>query len=586
MDVLLRRHLRRLWLDYQWHVAVGLWLITLCLGYVGFAQHFAGRGEARSPLDLLYLTLQLFPLQSGAISPPVAWELQMARFLAPIVATYTALCALAQVFYHQLQVLGLRFVRGHVVICGLGRKGWLLTRGFLFRGERVVVLETDEANDYIELCREQGATVLVGSATDTELLRKAAVHKARYVISLCGDDSINAEVAVRARSLIREYAGQALTCAVHIVDPQLYHLLRERELTLEGGKPFRLEFLNIFDLGAQLLLKEYPAFEPVTAARGQSPHVVVIGLGRMGESLVIHLAREWWRRRCAEGARLRISIVDRAAQAKVASLCLRYPRLEQACDLMPHQVEIRSPEFERAAFLCNVDRECDVSSIYVCLDNDSLGLMAGLTLLQRLRGRKVPIVVRLAQEGGLATLLCGGASHFENLRAFGLLDRTCCPDLVLGGTHEMLARAIHEEYLRRQSGAGDTRQTNPALVPWDQLPEALKESNRHQADHIGVKLRAVGYGIGPLTDWEAEEFEFTAEEVELMAQMEHQRFLQERSLSGWTYTAGEKDLESKRSPVFVPWDELPEAEKEKDRNVVRALPRFLAQAGLQVYRLS
>nr|MBC7244260.1 NAD-binding protein [Chloroflexota bacterium] len=573
------------WYEHQWFVALGLWLVTLCLGYVGFIKHFADLGQVRSSLDLLYLTLQLFPLQSGAVSPPISWELQVARLLAPAIAAYTVWQALASLFYQQLQSLRLRFMHDHVVICGLGRMGLLLTRGFLQQGEHVVVIEQDEGNDFIALCREEDAIVVLGNARERELLRWAGVPKAKYVLSVCGDDSTNAEVAVRVQELATQRQGRPVECFVHIVDPRLYHLLREQEIA--PFPSYRLELFNIFDRGARLLLQEHPPFTNMDGLLMHQPHVLVVGLGRMGESLVVHMARDWWSKYAPSNGPLRMSIVDWEAKRKAELLYLRYPKLRNACELVALQMDIRWPEFEQAPFLFDSEGRCDVTAIYVCLDNDSLGLRAGLALLQCIRGRRIPIVVRMAHESGLAMLLRGSqGDDCDKLHAFGLLDRTCSPELILGGTHEILARAIHESYVRHQQELGEIPETNPSLVPWEELPEELRESNRCQAEHIMVKLKAVGYGIAPLTDWDAERFQFTAEEVERMAQMEHQRFVEERLRAGWTYALGPKNMKRKTSPILVPWEELPEYEKEKDRNMVCELPRVLARAGLQVYRLN
>jgi hypothetical protein len=62
------------------------------------------------------------------------------------------------------------------------------------------------------------------------------------------------------------------------------------------------------------------------------------------------------------------------------------------------------------------------------------------------------------------------------------------PGLLLGTTTEILARAIHEEYVRDQMQKGESRATDRSLVPWKHLAENLKESNRSQAEHIGSKL--------------------------------------------------------------------------------------------------
>jgi hypothetical protein len=123
------------------------------------------------------------------------------------------------------------------------------------------------------------------------------------------------------------------------------------------------------------------------------------------------------------------------------------------------------------------------------------------------------------------------------------------------------------------------------MVPWDKLQETLKESNRDQAKHIGVKLIAVGCGIVPLTDWDAESFQFTPEHVELLAEMEHERWMEERRREGWTCTPGPKDIEKKTSPYMVPWDKLPDNVREWDRVFIRGLPGFLARAGFQIVRL-
>jgi hypothetical protein len=152
------------------------------------------------------------------------------------------------------------------------------------------------------------------------------------------------------------------------------------------------------------------------------------------------------------------------------------------------------------------------------------------------------------------------------------------------GTHEILAQAIHEEYLKDQFEKGETLGSNSSLVPWDELPETLKDSNRRQADFLGVKLKEVGCYIVPMTDWNAEPIEFFPEEIELMAKMEHDHWVEERLKDGWKFAPGPKDIKKKKSSFLVPWEELPEEEKEKDRNPVRNIPEFLVKARFQIYR--
>jgi len=228
------------------------------------------------------------------------------------------------------------------------------------------------------------------------------------------------------------------------------------------------------------------------------------------------------------------------------------------------------------------------SVVYVCVDDDALGLYAAQALLPKVRERNVPIVVRMRQHAGLATLLgekAGAGGGTGGLRAFPLLDRTCTPDVLLDGTRELLARIIHTDYARHQRDRGETPETKASVADWEELDEQYRESSRRQADHIGVKLRAVDCGIEPLTDWDAELVEFSPAEVEKLAEMEHDRFLAERLREGWKLGRGPSDPASKTNPYLVAWGELEDDVKGWDRNTVSTLPRFLAEAGFRVYRL-
>jgi hypothetical protein len=118
------------WRDYQWFLIGGLWLLALYLGYIGFARQAAMHNEPSAPLDWFYLTLQLIPLNSGAVPGPVSWELQVARLLLPALTALAAVKALATIFGEQVQMIRLGFMRDHVIICGWGRMGVLLVAQF------------------------------------------------------------------------------------------------------------------------------------------------------------------------------------------------------------------------------------------------------------------------------------------------------------------------------------------------------------------------------------------------------------------------------------------------------------------------
>ena len=579
---------RPAWLRIQWPLIWTAAIVALVLGYNGFRLYYLAQGKPRTTYDLIYATIQLFVMESGNVDPPLNRQLEFARFLAPAVTIYTATKAFLTLFRDQLVGVRLWSYRKHIVIAGLGKMGVLLTRTLRRKGWRVVVLERDPHNEKIGHCRETGAVVLIGNASDKALLRKARAHRAEYLISVVGDDGANAEVATQARDLVRETPESKLTCLIHIVEPQLRNLLSGRQLATASGNAFRLEFFNIFQLGARAALKAHPPFGNDVANTSDQPHLLVVGLGRMGQSLIAYAAGEWYQMHNQRPSPLRITVVDRHANEKIKSLRFSHPQVNLIAEFIPEELDVFSAEFKRGAFLFDADGKCPITQAYVCLDNDAAGLYAGLSLLQRLGQRNVSVIVRMTNDAGLATLIRKPetAYHAEKLHSFNLLNQTCDERLLPSGTIETLSAAIHGDYIRRRTSEGQTVQSNPSIAPWDELPETLRESNRLQAQHIGTKLSAIGCGIEEVAHEQKTPVQFSAEEIETMAEMEHARWTDDYFKAGWQLGPGPKDLEKKIHPYLVPWSDLPEDQREIDRETVRAIPELLNRVGLRPYRLN
>ncbi len=152
-------------ISWSWVAVICLAVLALGLGLVGFRRHFAALGETPPPGQVLYLTLQLFTLESGAVTP-VNTPLQIARFLAPLVAAYAIMRALLRLMSIEARRGWVWLTGRHVVICGLGRKGARLVEQLRALGQQVVVIESDEQNDDLVRCRELGAVTIIGAANE------------------------------------------------------------------------------------------------------------------------------------------------------------------------------------------------------------------------------------------------------------------------------------------------------------------------------------------------------------------------------------------------------------------------------------
>jgi hypothetical protein len=320
------------------------------------------------------------------------------------------------------------------------------------------------------------------------------------------------------------------------------------------------------------------------------PHVIVVGCGHTGLEIITQLAYSWWLAHRGSNERIAITAVDRAAEARCERLLLHSPRLAEACDLVPVQLDVASPRFERAEFLrTGCDGRHPAETIIVSLGDDSLSLSSALALLRRTRDSETQVIVRLDEEAGLNTLVTEARERgesFERLHAVGVLSLVCAPDRLFAGMLGVLGRAIHEEYVAAQRQRGADPAGNPALVEWDRLPADLRRSNLDQAADILRKVRTIGCDVERLTDWDADSFAFTDSEVELMARMEHERWMSARLRAGWAHDPGPRDPALKRNPHLVAWESLPEEVREWNRRTVREMPRFLAGVGLQIVRMS
>jgi voltage-gated potassium channel Kch len=594
-----RVFIRPFFLENRWLLLFIVGTVTMVLGYQGFDIVSRAAGNNLSPWDLLYETAKLFKLgYNPEYAQVIPWQLNVARYLAIVSSIFTISVLILIAFHKQINYFWLRVItHNHVIICGLGLVGPEIAQKLLAKGFQVVVIEKDPSNKELDVCWENGAVVIVGDASEEQILRKAQVSKASCLFAVTGSDEINSKIALLSRQLaiegspyIHAREGGALdhrgplNCYVHIVDPHLANFLKVEQMATIRNDVFRLEFFSIYQVASYCLLNSFPAFEE-KVANTLSPHVLIIGLGRMGISLAAQLVKRWKANSNNASQRIRVTCIDREAEVKVEMLRSRYPSLDRYSDLTPLAMDFDSLAFQNARFLMKSGTP-DVSAVYICLADESRGLSTALHFHQILQNPDIPIILRTVSSEGFARLfndLNKDTVEFSNLKVFPLISCNCCHDLIIRGTHELIAMAIHDEYRALQEARGDTPESNPSLCPWGSLPLEIKDSNRRQADHIWTKLEKIRCGIMVLTDWEIPLFKFTPEEIEFLAKEEHLRWMQEKIHSGYQYGVA-RNNETREHPSMVPWEKLPEEEKEKDRNAVRTIPGILAKVDLQIVR--
>lgn len=148
-----------------------------------------------------------------------------------------------------------------------------------------------------------------------------------------------------------------------------------------------------------------------------------------------------------------------------------------------------------------------------------------------------------------------------------------------------LARTIHAKYLheiRNQDNRTNNYifykpedSENKYTSDFDDLPEEIKYSNIDNAAHIPTKLLSIGYKIRQVKKgFKPFALHLNEEEIETMSRVEHLRWSWEKRLNGWIFGNIKDDIK-KTHPGLIPFEELSESEKAKDRELVRLIPSLL-----------
>jgi voltage-gated potassium channel Kch len=589
--------------QYQWWILGVVTLAAFVLGYIGASEALTEKDPVahQNVLDPAYQSLKNFVLENDE-KAGLPWQLEVGRYLAPAVAGWATISALGLLFRDRVQQLKIPWMRGHVVICGLGEHvGIMFLRHLREARVHVVVVELDPDNPGIEQCRSLGVPVIVGDAQRLKTLQAAGAHRARRVLAVAEDDAVNTQIVATWRELPGQRTGR-LGCLARIIDSDYCSLLRIQEA--QRGDESRVDFFNIDEISARLMLKQFPLDTDCT-----QPHILVAHLDPLGIWLVYHATRAWHDiRKDGNDARLIVTVLDHNPEESVRKLKRDHPELKNLCEFHPfwataEDIGERLPDHHLDPVTPHICRA------YVTAYDDHQAVQTALKLHHRLNklNPAVPVVVALSRPHGVAGLLgdVKRAGALANVDVFPTMERACSVNLVWGGSFEPLAEVIHDRWRAEQLNQHRQAPT------WEELDESRKESNRAQARAIAGKLHSIRCALAPLQNWDAsQDFAFTNEELEKLAIDEHNRWWRERLDAGWhlipmpqadNADEVERLLDEargrKESPYLIPWADLLELDAEMDRRfgmeaiaeydriAIREIPERLASVGLHVIRV-
>ena len=529
-----------------WHV-LDLEVPLLSLDAAKEVYKFGLGGETGKPLDDSLLHLASLLGKGGAV----------------LAAVYAYL----KVLDIGLDRLALRFLyRNHVIIVGLGEKARRLATNIQAAGCRVALIERNDSHPIAPILRAQGVAVVHGDGLDRETLHQAAIQRASTLVCLTESDAVNLEVAHAASEIARTSRRRTpLRCIVHVADRSLRQIASEAPHYRCQEPKFDGRVVDVVDIAARGALTAYP---PEANALVNSPgapalHVLVVGADALARAIVVNIALQ---AHYVTAHRPVVTLLDPAATQAAVQLLAEYPALSSLLELraqdvsLQHLSSLHLLECTGQKGSVAVSNTPTIATAYITLERDVDALAAGMHLARLVRGWDAAPMIAVCMPPESNVLASVGAAKPGEPLGFATFDRysICSAEYFLGEALDAKARARHQAYLDQIVAQGQQLRDKPTQRPWAELDEMVKASNRRQVEHEGVKrraLQAVGHG---------------AEALESLAEMEHRRWMADMLMSGWSYGA-RYDARLLRHNNIVPYDQLDEATREYDREVIRKL---------------
>lgn len=614
--------------------------------------------EPMSWSDAIYRALQLFVLNREDAPGSIPGQLHWARFLAPL-TTLGGVWLFLDALPRRLRLYRRRISKGHHIVCGLGEKGMVTVRE---NAKDAIAIERDGDAADLPTLDALGVPLLRGSATDRAVLIAAGIARAGHVTVACGDDDEDVRIArlvittrvERFAALCQKQLGigslepnmnwpgqaapnhsvaaapqgseaEVVRLAPHLDDAEARDLFHRhvaawnrtldeasRRLGAKGVRHTRLrfEYANYChqERAARDLFVALPLDrEPIAFGSRSYPHLILIGFGRMGQAVArqaMHIAHypNW--------EPLRIDIFDSHVDRLWRHFCGRHPNFDDESLLPIATIErhdgnvIDSIHLNKIAEIVN--RPNGQVTIVVAVDTETEATLILAHLPQVIAERDVPVCVRVASRGGLAELMehppaaAPGEPAPRKRPRVHTFGYTTAPWAAPGAEdRDALARLLHENFRSLYAKNPATKRSH---LPWEQLDEEFRDSNRRAADLIPAMFRSLGYKIVPSAGAQcalATSDPRLNAMVHFMKQVEHNRWYAERYLAGWTRpdptdlaraSANGADPDTVAAQAFArgqhasldAWHNLPDTEKEKDVKQVQSYVDLLGRIGKSV----
>lgn len=517
-------------------------------------------------------TVSTFLLRFPLTSSNLPWQLEFAKVAGPLVLGIGGLFAFVNDLWWRLRHVRLLWINNHVIIAGVDDTTLRLADRLLGEGRRVVFIDDRPQIELIAAVQSRGMLLVGGVLDRRQTWTVARLRRAQRVVVKLADDARTLSISTL---LAQKWCEGGARVHAIIEDIGLYERLSLDHAWLTCIPAGQIGFLQHEQIAARRLLLEHPLDAANRCARGIAPldetraHLIVVGDGDLAVALLLQAARVG---HFANGTAVRLHVVGPDAQRVFDAAVDVAPGLPTVCEFHAIAAQANDPKVWDGLWKRIAGTSALVTIAY-CGKADEATLRA----LWGTPARPAGIGhVRILAETTMDVERLGHCLQ-EEVRLFCVASMSMTPAEVFEDSADRAAKRIHEQYL---TAIGTPDQSRPSHRQWSDLSTAWRNANRSQADHLEVKLRAMGLCVVE-QGGEAPQINVAPDMLEALAECEHRRWAAERLLSGWRH-AKDRDDARLEHPSLVAWSQLTEPLKDLDRDTIRSLAATLAAMGLSV----
>ncbi len=329
--------------------------------------------------------------------------------------------------------------------------------------------------------------------------------------------------------------------------------------------------------------RKHPPFLMAKKMGHKRIHSVIVGFGLHGESVLIDTVlsclTSYLKMPC-------FTIIDPKAKSIQNNLKIKYPDLHLSAKIIFIQKSVGGQyrSITEQDWIA-IAQKTPVTNTYVCLPKESTSLSVGLalqTLAHRNDWQTGPIFIRLSSKEVLPTTKVG-VKHLETARfiSWGDLNSLIKETGIFNDDGDAMAKTYHRAY---RDIATDDKKAN---VPWEQLNEDNRDSNRRVIFHIAAKLSSIGMDIEPWLkecDKKPQTTHLTKIDMSIvtkklhnkLAVLEHDRWMADKRINGWQYGEN-RDNKKRLHPDLIPFAELSIESQSYDLQIIDTLIKMLSK---------